>query len=230
MKYDNPLSQFVDATYTNSMRRCFIWFFILFVFGDFAYAQVPMTFAVQRRPYHLQHEISGTFSYLPLDNFNIYYGVGGAYTRYINDYVAWEVVNFQQTKESPTGLDSFLLEQGALPDEQGLDVLKYYATTNVVYTPFYTKSLFGRSKILWGDLSLVGGFGVSKFEKVGMANTIDLGGFIRFFISQAGALKLDVRNLFYLNGGLKPNLSVGISYAYHFSDEDLKSKPVEDEE
>lgn len=191
------------------------------LFSFHAWAQVPQTFAVQRRPITLKNEFTAHLSYLPLDNFHVYNAGGLAYTHYFNDYLGWEVANVNFAKASSTGLDSHLKSVGAAPEAQGLDVLQYYAMTNLVYTPFFTKSLFRASEVVWGDLSFVAGGGISKFEKAGSIGTFDFGGAIRFFLAKRSALKIELRAFIYGDAAIKPNAALTLAYAFNFDGEPL---------
>lgn len=184
-------------------------------FAQTTTAEKPAIVAIQNRPYVLNSELSVSLGYLPLDHFNTYFSAGMAYTKYFNDYIGWEILNLQSPKNSPTGLEKYLIDNfGALPEE--FDILKYYFSTNFVYTPLYMKNLFMSRSVMWGDISLVGGYGISKFQDNGNVNTLNAGAIIRFQYEKQQSFKLDIRNHFYLLGALKPNMSVSVVYSYNF--------------
>ena len=213
------------------LRLFFAGFIIVALSSIHAGAQVPATFAVQKRPLTIKNEFTAHLSYLPLDNFHVYNAGGLSYSHYFNDYLGWEVANLNFAKSASTGLDSHLKKVGAAPEAQGLDILQYYVTSNVVYTPFFTKSLFRASEVVWGDLSFLAGGGISKFERAGSVGTFDFGSAIRFFVSQNSALKLDVRAFIYSDATIKPNVALTVAYSFHFdSTPEASSLPlVEDD-
>ena len=109
----------------------------------------PPIVAIQNRPYVLGSELSVSLGYLPLDHFNTYFSAGVSYTKYFNDYLGWEVFNIQSPKNSPTGLEKYLINNfGALPEQ--FDILKYYFSSNFIYTPLYMKNLFMSRAVMWG--------------------------------------------------------------------------------
>jgi outer membrane beta-barrel protein len=187
----------------------------------------PRTLAIQKRPYILNHEISIHVSYLPLDYFTTYLSAGFAFTQYFTDYFGWELVNANSAQSSSTGLESYVRNQGAIPE--GLDVMNYYATSNLVYTPLYMKNLFMKDHIVWGDVSFVGGYGQSHFKVAGNVGTVDFGVLLRFFSGAKFATKFDLRQYTYLAGGLKPNLAVTLGFSYNFgSDATLANATAEE--
>lgn len=188
----------------------------------------PQTVAIQNRPYILNKEIGIYYSYLPLDQFNHFHAIGMNYLTYYNDYLAWEVLNAATVTKQSTGLEERLLnDYGAVPDE--FDILQYYFTTDLVYTPIYMKHLYKNKEIRFGDISFVAGAGVARFEKALNANMIEAG-FITRFIGQEGLnFKFDVRYKMFLNGNLRPNLSLGLVLTYNFTDEVKNIQELDEE-
>lgn len=188
----------------------------------------PKTVAIQNRPYILNKEFGFYYSYMPLDHFNHFHSLGINYLNYYNDYLAWEVFNAATVSKQSTGLSDRLLNDfGAVPDT--FDILQYYFTTSVIYTPIYMKHLYKNKEIRFGDISFVAGAGVSRWERNLNANMIDVG-FITRFIGQEGFnFKFDVRYKTFLSGDLRPNLSLGLVLTYNFMQE-VKNKQVLDEE
>ena len=104
-------------------------------------SEKPKTVAIQNRPYILNKEIGFYYSYMPLDHFNHFHSFGVNYLNYYNDYLAWEVFNAASASKEATGLaDRLLNDFGAVPDT--FDILQYYFTTSLIYTPIYTKHLY----------------------------------------------------------------------------------------
>lgn len=188
----------------------------------------PKTVAIQNRPYILNKEFGLYYSYMPLDHFNHFHSIGMNYLNYYNDYLAWEVFNAAAVSKESTGLaDRLLNDFGAVPDT--FDILQYYFTTSVIYTPIYMKHLYKNKEIRFGDISFVAGAGVSRWERALNANMFEVG-FITRFIGQEGFnFKFDVRYKTFLGGELRPNMSLGLVLTYNFMQE-VKNKQVLDEE
>lgn len=185
---------------------------------------VPLTVAVQRRPQSLYRELSAHLSYLPMDHFNHYLVVGGSFTHYFNDYLGWEVVNANYAQDQSTGLEDALVGRyGAAPET--FDIIEYFVTSNIVYTPLFMKHLFRRDQILWGDLSLIGGGGVTQLKERGTTNVINLGGAVRFFTESHWVYKMDFRQMFFFSSAVRPNIAITFSMSYNFEKEQSSSSP-----
>lgn len=188
----------------------------------------PKTVAIQDRPYILNKELGLYYAYLPLDHFNHFHAFGLNYLNYFNDYFAWEVFNAATVAKQTTGLEDRLLnDYGAVPDT--FDILQYYYTTGVVYTPIYMKHLYNNKEIRFGDISFVAGGGIARFEKTGNSNMIEAGVVTRFIGQQGFNLKLDVRYKYFTNSDLRPNLSMGLALTYNFAKEAPVSKALDEE-
>lgn len=198
-------------------------------FSTFEQSNLPIISAVQKRPNQLTNELGFHASFLPMDHFNTYYAVGGAFTHWFNDYMAWEVLNLNYAKNSPTGLNDYLVgTYGANPET--FDIIQYYGTTNFIYSPLYMKHLFKTKEIMWGDLSLVGGAGLAKLETLGNINTFDFGGMVRFFSGSNWVSKLDIRQYLFSSAAVKPNMAITFSISYNFGKTEEKVQVQEDEE
>lgn len=175
------------------------------------------TVAIQNRPYIMNKELGMFYAYMPLDHFHHFHAFGANYLHYFNDYFGWEVVNGAFVNKQSTNLDSRLVnDYGVIPET--VDILKYYYTTNLVYTPLYMKHLYNNKDIRFGDLSFVLGGGQSRFDVAGNTGLIQLG-FIARFIGQEGLnFKLDVRYLTFLKDNVRPNMTIGFVMTYNFSD------------
>lgn len=188
----------------------------------------PKTVAIQNRPYILNKEIGMYYSYMPLDHFNHFHSLGVNYLNYYNDYIAWEIFNAATVTKQSTGLeDRLLTDFGAVPDV--FDVLQYYFTSSIVYTPIYMKHLYNSKEIRFGDISFVLGAGVARFEKALNVNMIETGFITRFIGSKGLNFKFDVRYKTFLKGDLRPNISLGLVWTYNFTNE-VKNPQVLDEE
>ncbi len=188
----------------------------------------PKTVAIQNRPYILNKEIGIYYSYMPLDHFNHFHAFGASYLTYFNDYLAWEVFNGATVSKQSTGLEDRLLNDfGAVPDT--FDILQYYFTTNIVYTPIYMKHLYHNKDIRFGDMSFVLGAGLARFERALNSNMIEAGVISRFIGGEGLNFKFDVRYKYFLGSGVRPNLSLGLVFTYNFTQE-VKGSKVLDEE
>ena len=188
----------------------------------------PETVAIQNRPYILNKEVGLYYSYLPLDHFNHFHTFGVNYLTYFNDYIAWEVVNGAVSTKQSTGLEERLFGRfGAVPDT--FDVLQYYFTTSLVYTPIYMKHLYNNTDIRFGDMSFVLGAGVARFERALNSNMVEVGVISRFLGGEGFNFKFDVRYKQFLKGGLRPNLSIGLVFTYNFTDEVKDGTPLDEE-
>lgn len=185
---------------------------------------VPLTVAVQQRPQALYRELAAHLSYLPMDHFSHYLVVGGSFTHYFNDYLGWEVVNANYAQDQSTGLEDALVGRyGAVPET--FDIIEYFVTTNVVYTPLFMKHLFRRDRILWGDLSLIGGGGITQLKERGTTNVINVGGAVRFFTESNWVYKMDFRQMFFFSSAVRPNIAISFSLSYNFAKERPSSSP-----
>jgi outer membrane beta-barrel protein len=195
-------------------RRVWVVFLAagFFSFGALAdIYDVPKVVAVQKRTYLLNKEITAQVGYLPLDPFTRYVSVGGAFTWYLTDYAGWEVINGFYAASIPSGLRDQVVPGLTLP----YDSLSFIATSNIVFTPFYTKNLLFNSSIVYGETSIVGGVGTGGFSS-GNKLCIDVGIVQRYFTGEATSIKLDIRDYIFLSSETRNQLSFAISFAYNF--------------
>ncbi|MCC6276485.1 MAG: outer membrane beta-barrel domain-containing protein [Oligoflexia bacterium] len=190
---------------------------------------IPKIIAVTKRPYLLSQEISIYGGYLPLDSFVRYAAVGGSYTYYFSDFIGWEVINGYYLASLPTGLEQELGNRFGAASEDKFDTINYFGTSNVVFTPFYSKHLLFGDTIVYGELSLVAGMGLSKFD-TGNVNCADIGAFFRFVTSAHTSIKFDIRDYIYFGGNSRNNLVVALGFAYNFGDPPAQTTGVESEE
>ena len=188
----------------------------------------PETYAIQNRPYILNKEIGIYYSYMPLDHFNHFHSFGLNYLTYYNDYIAWEVFNGGISTNQSTGLaDRLLHDYNAIPDT--FDVLRYYYSTSIVYTPIYMKHLYQNTSIKFGDISFVAGAGLARFERNGNSNMFEAGIISRFVGGPGFNFKFDVRYKVFTKSDLRPNLSLGLVLTYNFSNEAAKGAGPDEE-
>lgn len=189
---------------------------------------IPKVISIQKRAYNLSDEVTGQFSYLPMDSFTNYFTLGGAFTHYFNDFLGWEALNLEYANSYSTGLTGLLNTKYQVQTEP-FDIINYYGTTNLVYTPMYMKNLLFNSGIVYGEISFVGGLGITKFNTSGNVSTVDFGMIMRYFLSKSTSLKFDFREYVYLSGTSKSNLALTGGFAYDFGWSDNKA-PMPDED
>lgn len=186
---------------------------------------LPKLVAVQDREHYLNRGLSLSAGYLPSDAFNKGVIVGATYTHFFTDYFAWEVANFNYSFNIETSLKNELItkfpaEIENVGFEGNLDFIKFYVTSNLVYTPFYNKSLLFNKRVVRGETSFVLGAGTVKFEITGYKPIVDFGLFLRYFLTPATSLKFDFRSNFYYDAdrGLSNFLSLVVSYSVQLGD------------
>lgn len=190
---------------------------------------VPKVVAVQKRPYFLNDEITIQAGYLPLDAFTKYYVVGATFTHYFSDFMGWEILNVNYASSVATGLEQELVTQyGAVPQDE-FDILNYYGTSNFVFTPFYNKNLIFDKTIAYGETSLVGGLGISKFSAAGFVNTVNMGIIFKFVMGPSSSLKFDFRNYINFSSTVRNNLMLMAGFAYNLGEKkEVSTAPDED--
>ncbi len=226
------------------LLRIFLKLSILgFIFSSSAFSATPQIFydlpkvaAVQNRSYYLNHEFALQLGTLPSDAFNKGYLLGGVYTYYFSEYLGWEVANANYSVNAETSLKRDLVDNfGAQVQSQGfggvLDYITYFVTTNLVYTPFYTKSLLFNRSVIHGELSFIAGAGAANFKNTGIKPLVSLGVGLRFFTSPSHSIKLDLRNNVYFESSLGAvnALSITAGYAWQLGKPPLKPLQIEGE-
>lgn len=173
-----------------------------------SYYDLPKVVAVQNRPYYLNHDLTFQLGALPSDPFNKGYLVGLSYTYFFAPYLAWEVVNANYSLNTETRLKNDIEDLGTIVVSKGfdgaLDYIQYYATTSVVYTPLYNKSLLFNEKVVHGETSFLLGTGLASFRSTGWRGLLMAGLSLRFFSSPSRSWKFDFRNNLYFEETLGP--------------------------
>ena len=180
---------------------------------------VPELVAIQNKSNYLDGDLSFHLGVLPSDAFNkgITYGV--SYTSFINQYKAWEVVNFQGNVNFETSLKkefedlNIVVTNTAL--EGKLDPISFIATSNYVYTPFYSKSLLFNTSVVNSETSFLAGVGAVKFQTTGYQPLVNIGMYSRYFTDIGRSWKFDFRWFFHRDtaGSLGNFLFIGFSYS-----------------
>ena len=190
---------------------------------------IPKLVAVQRRlvlPSH--HGITFEAGYLPVDAFNKGLILGGSYTYGLSEYTSWEVVNFVNSFNIETAIKGDLqaLNVGVSgANTPWLDYVDYYATTGLMYTPLYNKSLIFNKSVVQNDFTFVLDTGAAHFHYGGLNPVFGGGLILRYYMSPTTSLKFDFREqLFFTNAGANGVLSLIIGYAIQFGSEPSDSK------
>ncbi len=111
---------------------------------------------------------------------------------------------------------------GAKPD---FNLIKSSKTLSVIYSPFYAKMSFMNKSIMYFDMALTAGLGLSDYEiqkvnKDGLGNKsqandlkssphLELGLMQQLFINQSVALRLDIKNSFYKQDTRQYEIGIG---------------------
>lgn len=199
---------------------------------DVEVAEAPKLVALQKRFYpFINHGLTFQAGFLPLDAFNKSVVVGASYSYYLSEFTTWEVANFNYAFNVATDLkrELELLNLGISgANKPYLDYVNYYLTTNILYTPFYTKNLLFNRSLLHGETSFLAGAGAAKFEFAGFHPLVSAGMIIKFFMGQRTSLKFDFReNVYFDSSGINGLLSLIIGLEYKFGEGPDTPKVVE---
>ncbi|MCC6276484.1 MAG: outer membrane beta-barrel domain-containing protein [Oligoflexia bacterium] len=189
---------------------------------------IPKMSTLQNRNYSSGDEITIQGGYLPLDPYTKFIGVGLVYTHAFSDFTAWEIVNANYSINLVSGLRRDLTENFAAQDAQ-FEQLQYYATTNLQFTPFYTKNLLFNSKIVHSQLAFIAGGGAMAY-KSGVKPGIDLGLIFKYYLGEVMSLKLDIRHYTVLATEIRNNLAlvVGLSFKISGFEEEAQEVKFDD--
>lgn len=178
----------------------------------------PKVVAVENRAFNPKHDITVDVAFLPIDAFFKGVAPGLTYTYAFTPYLAWEIVRVHSSKNQDTNLKKDLIENFNVRPQGVLDSIALTASTNIVYTPIYSKNLLFNEKLVHGALSMVAGAGQVKFTSGETAVKFGGGLYYRFFSSPTLSYKLDGR--MYAHQGKKKSsdvimyISFGISYEF----------------
>ncbi len=182
---------------------------------------LPQLVAVQGREHYFVSGITMSGGYLPVDSFNKSLTLGIGYTYYLNDYLAWEIVNANYAFNQETDLKHDLQSQfNAEVERVGfsgiLDYPTYYITTNMLYTPIYNKSLFFNQNVIHGETSFILGGGIVNYEHSGPKPLVSVGALFRYFTSPTTSMVLDVREHLYFDGetGMNGILAINLGFSF----------------
>ncbi len=186
---------------------------------------LPDLVAIQDRDYYLSHDLTFNVGWLPSDAFNKYAVGGVSYTYFLEDYMAWEVVNVQYSFLFETDLKGALEENFPLEVEnvgfQGfLDPITFVATTAFLYTPMYNKSLLFNSSLFRSETSFLVQAGIANFKRNETRPLFGAGFIFRVLLSEDQSLKFDFRQSFYLEAdrGLTSLMSLMVGYSFQLGE------------
>lgn len=183
---------------------------------------LPKLVALQNRTYFINKSLTFNVGYLPIDAFNKGFIIGGSYSYYFTDFAAWEIVNANYSFNIETDIKHQLegLRIGVTgQNTPWLDYVDWYATSNLVYTPLYNKSLLFNKSVVYSETSFVVGGGGAKFEFAGMRPIVGGGVMFQFFLNKTSSLKFDFRDYLYFNStGANGILSLTVGYAMQLGD------------
>ena len=164
---------------------------------------LPDLVAIQDRDYFLDNDVTINLGWLPSDAFNKYLVAGLSFTYHFSDYLAWEVINAQYALVFETDLknsleENFPLEVENVGFEGVLDKITFIATTAILYTPMYSKSLLFNSSLFKSETSFLAQVGIANFE-INQSRPLFGAGFIfRVITAKDQSIKFDFRQSFYL--------------------------------
>lgn len=150
--------------------------------------------AVQKRQYHLNHELSLSAGYLPLDAF--YKGITGnaSYTYHFTDHFGWKVARGALAKNLPTDLRRKLERDfGVLPTE--FPEVEWMIGSDLVFSPLYGKVSLMNRLVVHLQLYVLAGGSAVKLQK-DVVPGVNVGGGIRFFLTERFSLRLEGGNHF----------------------------------
>ena len=178
-------------------------------------------YAIQTRPYKMNHEFTLSLSFLPLDAFFKYFGVTGHYVFHFNDLWAWEAIHFTYTQYTTinTGLKGELNKLSATPTDTPR--LNLIMDTNLMIKPFYGKIALLNNMVIYSETYFLIGVGTEKFETAWFPG-FDFGVGMRVFLNNKFSLRFEAREYMYIqNGGVNSTIYLGVGFCYNaFADED----------
>lgn len=203
------------------MKNIFFALILTLGFASVSKADVydlPKAETVMNKKYRLMDEATFGLGYLPVGAFNKYALVNASYTHLFNDVHGWEVINANYAIELQASLKKQLIDEYG-GEESSFAVLKYLATTNYVFSPFYSKSVLFNSSIVHSQLSFLIGGGVANYSIL-TAPAIDVGLIQRFFVGEDTSFKFDFRYYTFLsnNKTVRNHISIVVGMAFNFGD------------
>lgn len=151
-------------------------------------------------------EFAGTAGFMPYDDVNNQYFVGGKATWHLSDNWGWEIIDAQKAFASTSDWVKNLVSSKQITNLQTAQ-LNYLATTNLVFSPFYGKVRMFGSALVYFDLYAVLGAGLAGTKTIKLSNgnpeatvksgldpVVDFGLGFKFFLNPSMGLILDLRD------------------------------------
>ncbi len=176
----------------------------------------PQVVAVEPRAFNPRYDITANLGFLPIDAFykGLTYGV--SYTQSYTSLWSWEIVNANYSSKMDTNLKKDLLSNFNVRPQGILDHVQWFALSNVVYTPIYSKNLLFNQRILYGSTSLVLGGGMVGFSEGDVVPALGGGVIIRAFHSEKYSSKFDFRSYMHFGQGKSSDVILMITYGLSF--------------
>lgn len=193
---------------------------------------IPKITTLQKRYYPMAtHGATLQLGMLPVDAFNKSIIIGGNYTYFLSEFTSWEVVNALYAINMETDLRKDLAV--VKPDINGnnkayLDYVNYFITSNIVYTPLYSKNLLFNASIVHSETSFLLGGGMASFQFAGIQPMVSGGLILKFFLGQKTTLKFDFRqHVYFGKAGANGFLSMIGGLEFRFGKEYVPEKKAE---
>ncbi|MFZ3229798.1 MAG: outer membrane beta-barrel domain-containing protein [Pseudobdellovibrio sp.] len=206
------------------MRFFLPLFYFIFLNSTYSHAEnekkidafdLPQVVAVEGRMYDPKSDVTASVGLLPLDAFYKALTLGLSYNRNMGDSITWGIINAQAAFTSETSLKKDLLALQV--QTQGLlDYIRYYVTTDLIYTPIYGKNLLFNKSLLRTEMSLLASAGVVSFNSGDMVPMAGMGGQIRFFSSESISYKFDTRVYYHIAANKSSNFVLNIGLGISF--------------
>lgn len=205
------------------IKFCSVFFVILFSLSVFAAENkktdaydLPQIVAVEGRMYNPVSDVTATVGVLPLDAYYKALTLGLVYTRTLDSSYKWAVLNAQAAFTSDTGLKKDLLTNFSAQPQGILDYIKYYVTSDLIYSPIYGKNLAFNKTVVRTEMSLIYSVGAVAFNSGTMAPMAGFGGQIRFFSSPTFSYKFDTRLYYHIAEAKSSNFILSLGFGFSF--------------
>ncbi len=155
-------------------------------------------YAIQEKPFIMNHEISLSMAFLPLDAFYKYMVVSGHYTAHFDDFWAWEVVHLSwATLALDTGLKKELNDRWGIT---AMDTprLEYFLDSNLMIKPLTGKMVLFDDWLINMESFVLVGLGAQRFESGAWYPAMDAGIGMRVFMSNTLSIRVEAREYVYM--------------------------------
>ncbi len=138
----------------------------------------------------MQHEIGISLGSLPGDAYTKSFFAQGSYTIHFTDSFGWQIARGGYALSVPSGLRTQLERDfGRLPNE--FDSVQFFVGSDVTWAPLYGKLSLLDGALIHGELYLLGGASLMKFQ-YSFRPGIDVGGGLRIFLNRVLSLRLEI--------------------------------------